>query len=117
MLKRSSPQEKKVRDYMNQTKNCYGENNKSSRKSIRYRKAAVNRSYRRKSHNILNVGYVDIETIEVNLSAQSRDDWQKFADESLIEHMSDYNRNNLNGELQKEAIKRIKKSNKNTELS
>jgi len=49
--------------------------------------------------------------------AQPRDDWQKFSDESLIEHMSDYNRNSLNGELHKEAIKRIKKSNKNTELN
>ncbi len=117
MLIRVSPQEKKVRDYVNQTKNCYGENNKSSRKSIRYRKVAVNRSYRRNAHNILNVGYVDIETIEVSLSAQSRSDWQKFADESLIEHMSDYNRNSLKGELQKEAIKRIKKSNKNTDLN
>lgn len=117
MLKPSSPQEKKVRDYMNQTKNCYGENNKSSRKSIRYRKAAVNRSYRRKNHNTLKVGYLDIEAIDVILLAQSRNYWQKFADESLIEHMSDYNRNSLNSELQREAIKRIKKGNKNTELS
>jgi len=117
MLKRQSPQEKKVKDYINQTKNCYGENNKSSRKSIRYRKSAVNRSYRRKNHNILRIGYLDIEAIEVGLSAQSRNDWQKFADKSLIEYMSDYNRNSLNGELQKEAIKLIKKSNKNTELN
>jgi len=117
MLIRLAPQEKKVRDYMNQTKNCYGENNKSSRKSIRYRKSAVNRSYRRKNHNTLKVGYLDIEAIEVSLLAQSRDDWQKFSDESLIEHMSDYNRSSLKGELQKEAIKRIKKSNKNTELN
>lgn len=117
MLIRLAPQEKKVRDYMNQTKNCYGENNKSSRKSIRYRKATVNRSYRRKNHNILKVGYLDIEAIKVNLLSHTRGDWQKFADESLIEHMSDYNRNSLKGELQKEAIKRLKKSNKNTELN
>ncbi|WNC68013.1 hypothetical protein RI845_15995 [Thalassotalea nanhaiensis] len=117
MLKRLSPQEKKIRDYMNQTKNCYGENSKSSRKSIRYRKAVVNRDYRRKSHNILRIGYLDIESIEMSLSGQSRDNWKKFADESLIERMSDYNRNSLNGELQKEAIKRIKKTNKNTELN
>ncbi len=77
----------------------------------------INRSYHRKNHNILKVAYLDIEAIEVSLLTQSRDDWQKFADESLIEHMSDYNRNSLKGELQKEAIKHIKKSNKNTELN
>jgi len=39
MNKRTSPQENKVREYLNQRKNCYGENDKSSRKAIRVRKA------------------------------------------------------------------------------
>ena len=116
MKRKTTPQENKIRDYVNQSNNSYGENDKSSRKAIRNRKAAVNRDYRREGSNIIRSGDKSWKSIDVELSAQQRIEWKKFADESLIEHISDYNRNELNGELQKEAIKRIKKTNRDTEL-
>ena len=116
MDRKNTPQERKILDYVNQSKNSYGENDKSSRKAIRDKKAAVNRDFRRAGRNILRSGESDWDNVDVELSEQERLDWKKCADELLIEHMSDYNRNELVGELQKEAIKRVKKQKRDTKL-
>ena len=116
MDRKNTPQERKILDYVNQSKNSYGEHDKGSRKTIRDRKAAVNRDFRRAGRNILRSGESDWENVDVELSEQERLDWKKCADEPLIEHMSDYNRNELVGELQKEAIKRVKKQKRGTKL-
>jgi len=116
MNRKNTPQEKKILDYVNQTKNAYGENDKSSRKAIRNRKAEVNRDYRREGKNILRGGDSDWESVDVELTEQQRIEWKKFSDEPLVEHMADYNRNELSGQLQKEAIKRVKKKSRDTNL-
>ncbi len=95
MNKRNTPQEDKILDYVNQRKNAYGENDKSSRKAVRNRKAAVNRDFRREGQNILRSGDLDWEIVDLELSEQERLDWKKCADEPLIEHMSDHKRNEL----------------------
>ena len=71
MMKRNTtPQENKVRDYMNQTQNCYGGNDKSSRTAIRRRKAWVNKSFRRMGTNILiQISRVN-DSCELTLTAQ-----------------------------------------------
>ena len=123
MDRRNTPQENKILDYVNQTKNSYGENDKSSRKAIKKRKAQVNRSFRREESNILNQPIDDLEELDVELSEQPRNQWKKFADESLIEHLangtSDSTRTKgveLDSDLQKEAIKRLKKKKRETTL-
>lgn len=47
------PREDKIRSYQRDTRNIYGENDKSSRKNIRFRKAWVNRTYRRGVHEAI----------------------------------------------------------------
>jgi len=114
MEKRKTPQEKKVLDYINQTKNGYGENDKSSRKAIRERKALVNREFRRNSKQILNNEDGDWEKMDIEVSQQNRTDWKKAADNSLLEHLSDFGRYAPESPLQKEALKRLKKRDKLT---
>jgi hypothetical protein len=111
---KNTPQENKILDYVNQTKNCYGENDKSSRKSIKKRKSYINRSFRREESNILNEQIGDLEKLDLELSEQPRKKWKKCADESLIESLASDTK--LESELQKEAIKRLKKMNRETNL-
>ena len=116
MRNKNTPQENKILDYVNQSRNSYGENDKSSRKAIRNRKASVNRDFRREGRNILRSNEFNSEVIDVQLSEQERINWKKCPDESLVEHISDYNRNELTSELQKEAARRIKKSKRDSSL-
>ncbi|MBI5403958.1 MAG: hypothetical protein HY959_11205 [Ignavibacteriae bacterium] len=53
MKTKKTPQEKKEISYKKDRKNDYGENNKSSRKSIKYRKTWVNQTFRRGINQIL----------------------------------------------------------------
>lgn len=87
MTNRQTPQQKKVMDYVNHSKNSYGENNKSSRKAIKYRKAQVNRQFRREKSHLLNQ-YDDADELDAALQAQPRLNWQKAADVPLIEHLT-----------------------------
>jgi hypothetical protein len=119
MNQKRTPQEKKILNYVNQTKNSYGENDKSSRKAIRNRKAAVNRDHRRVGRSILRQTDSDWDLLDSRLSETQRKKWVKVPDESLIEHLyrawSDSSRTKkkeLNGKLQKEAIKRLKQMNR-----
>ncbi len=50
---RQSPQEKKQLSYEQDRRNVYGENDKSSRKAIPFRKRAVNKANRHADHQIM----------------------------------------------------------------
>lgn len=87
MTQRQTPQQKKVLDYVNHSKNSYGENDKSSRKAIRFRKAQVNRQFRREQTQLL-LQYDDADELSAALQAQPRLNWQKAADAPLIAHLA-----------------------------
>lgn len=115
MNRRVTPQENKIRDYLNQRTNSYGENDKSSRKAIRVRKAWVNRSFRRTINNALETNHDDWGLVENEVNASKRLPWKKCPDECLLksfehkwsgnsrtEHTSFDKKN-----LQREALKRL----------
>ncbi|MCH1925311.1 hypothetical protein L9G74_01665 [Shewanella sp. C32] len=87
MTQRQTPQQKKVLDYVNHSKNSYGENDKSSRKAIRSRKAQVNRQFRREQTQLLQQ-YDDADELSAALQAQPRLNWKKAADAPLIAHIA-----------------------------
>ncbi len=112
-----TPQENKIRDYLHQRTNCYGENDKSSRKAIKVNKATVRRSFRRNTQNFIRDNDEDWEIIECKVANVVRANWRKAPDECLLksfEHKwSDNSRiNHLADEkkgLQLEALKRLNK--------
>lgn len=110
MTHRQTPQQKKVLDYLNHSKNCYGENDKSSRKAIKYRKAQVNRQFRREQQQLINQ-HDDAEALDAALQAQPRLNWQKAADTPLIEHLSKRAKPSAKplSEAQHQALLRLKK--------
>ncbi len=77
------PEEEKIRDYTKQRRNAWGENDKSSRKAIRLRKAWVNRSYRRAVRQAVDAVH---EHDDVTDAAQKirRKEWKKGADLPLL---------------------------------
>jgi hypothetical protein len=76
-----TPQEKKRRSLENDCRNTYGENDKSSRKSIRLRKRWVNRAYRRSTNQAL-IGDSP-EQIADGVASVVRKDWRKSPDTPL----------------------------------
>ena len=85
---RKSPQEKKRLSYLKDRRNNYGENDKSSRTSIRTRKRAVNSANRRREHLVLaefgpSLAPGDAEAVEMNLHRWRSKSWRKFADAPL----------------------------------
>ena len=120
-MRKETPQEKKVLDYLNQSKNTYGEDSKGSRKSIHFRKAEVNRTYRRKITSDLKAIFneQDEELVQNRISSIKRKYWKKYPDSPLIDtialsyninqHKNEYSPNSM---LQNEAIKRRKQSKK-----
>jgi hypothetical protein len=118
---RNTPQEKKIKDYQNQRANSYGENDKSSRKAIRLNKAIVNRTFRRKIHDNLQqvCSCNDNDLAQENIVRIKRKNWKKKPDYTIVESLTaEYNHDNPGWDfhpkssLQKEAIKRLRKSNK-----
>lgn len=117
MKRRVSPQEDKIRDYLYQRRNVYGENKKCSRKAIRVRKACVNRSFRRSVNNLVNVNSIDWDNTENKIASTKRPEWRKYADECLLttfsRKWSDSSRivrlSSDKALLQKEAYKRLTK--------
>ncbi len=117
--KRSTPQEKKVRSYQKDRRNAYGENDKSSRKAIRKRKAQGNRVLRRQETQVLGRADEDPEAAAEAIGAVKRRSWRKVPDRPLAEHIDegfDYGREGL-GErredkkgLRAEARKRLRQS-------
>jgi hypothetical protein len=108
---RKTPQENKILGYTNQTENCYGENDKSSRKAIHDRKATVNRNYRRVGKQILSQTTAEPEDLSLNISEQQKIEWKKVPDAPLITQLFGQEKEENLNELQKEAIKRLKKGN------
>ncbi|WP_146229427.1 hypothetical protein [Nocardia neocaledoniensis] len=87
---RRSPQEKKALSYARDRRNCYGENDKSSRKNIPRRKRMRNRADRRREGLFAGaVGAVDLaaaERCEVELLAKGpASRWRKRPDVPLGE--------------------------------
>lgn len=77
-----SPQQKKHLSLKKDCRNCYGENDKSSRTAIRARKRWVNRSYRRTVQQHLQ--HIDASTDDRVVEIQ-RKQWRKVADQPLGE--------------------------------
>ncbi len=77
------PRKKKEESLKHDRRNTYGENDKSSRKSIRRRKQWVNKSYRRRVNQTLATS--DAEAAEDNVSEIRRPCWKKKADQPLGE--------------------------------
>lgn len=86
MTKRArSPQEKKRLSYAKDRRNTYGENSKSSRTSIRFRKQWVNGTYRSSVHDALASPERDPDDIADAVNAVRRKEWKKWADQPLGE--------------------------------
>lgn len=73
--------EKKQISYKKDRRNTYGENDKSSRKSIRFRKRWTNHVNRRRGKNITKT--IDLETGEVRSYRNPRKRWKKTPDDPL----------------------------------
>ncbi len=87
-MRKKTPQEKKALSYVKDCRNTYGENDKTSRVSIRRNKAFPARAYRKTINNILQeaIGAVDLEkaeTIDVKAREIKRRKWKKCADTPL----------------------------------
>jgi hypothetical protein len=85
---RRSPQEKKRLSYLKDGRNNYGENDKSSRRSIRTRKRSVNSANRRREHLVL-AEYrgssvpSEADQVEQALHRRRLKSWRKFPDAPL----------------------------------
>ncbi|GAA3132927.1 hypothetical protein [Streptosporangium carneum] len=85
-----TPQEKKRLSYAKDRRNDYGENDKSSRKSIRRNKRTPHRADRHRDHQILEAarGAADERSsgaVEERLYARRPKRWRKFRDAPLGE--------------------------------
>ena len=85
-----TPQEKKRLSYARDCRNCYGESDKGSRKSIRRNKTFPNRAFRKNINDILKAatGVIDLEkaeTADVKIKQVKRRKWKKWSDRPLGE--------------------------------
>jgi hypothetical protein len=76
------PHEHKIVSYQRDRRNSYGESPHGSRKSIRFRKAWVNRAYRRQMHQQLDPSD-EPEQIEERAALVRRKQWKKMPDSPL----------------------------------
>jgi hypothetical protein len=83
MAKSKSPPEKKALSYARDRRNAYGENSKSSRKSVATRKALVNRANRAIARTALATAKWDAEGAESKLLRKRRKRWAKAPNEPL----------------------------------
>lgn len=88
-MKEKTPQDKKALSYAKDRRNTYGQNDKASRKIIPLRKAKVNRVYRRKVNEVLDLvveqGVENADTLESTARNIKRQYWKKAADQPLRE--------------------------------
>jgi hypothetical protein len=84
MKEPKTPQAKKRLSLLKDCRNTYGEHDKSSRTSIRWRKSWVNRTYRRDVKQSLGVD-LDGDPIEDRVIRTDRHEWKKYPDEPLGE--------------------------------
>jgi hypothetical protein len=73
-----TPQEKKRLSLKKDCRNTYGENDKSSRKAIRFRKHWVNRSFRRETNALIESTSTD--EIDSTIGSVRRKLWKKSPD-------------------------------------
>ena len=78
-----TPQAKKRLSLLKDCQNTYGENDKSSRTSIRWRKSWVNRTYRRDVNQSLGEATEDLDRLTDRAKTIERHSWQKCADTPL----------------------------------
>lgn len=76
-----TPQEKKRLSLLKDRRNCFGQNDKASRKSIRFRKRWLNRGYRKSEHQALRSE--DVDAMEQELLDIKRKQWRKMPDTPL----------------------------------
>jgi len=89
-MKQRTPQEKKALSYAKDCRNCYGENDKTARVSIRKNKIFPKRAYRKNLNDILHgaIGAVDLEkaeVVDVKAKEIKRRNWKKYPDKQLGE--------------------------------
>ncbi len=72
MKKSQTPPEKKIRDYQNERRNAYGENDKASRKNLPRKKARANRSHRHAVRQVTRASRVDPDELTDQLEAIGR---------------------------------------------
>jgi hypothetical protein len=82
MKEPKTPQAKKRLSLLKDCRNTYGEHNKSSRTSIRWRKSWVNRTYRRDVKQSLGAD-LDNDTIDDRVIRTDRPEWKKHPDSPL----------------------------------
>ncbi|MGW0391621.1 hypothetical protein ACWDYJ_12125 [Streptomyces sp. NPDC003042] len=86
-MERKAPQEKKRMSYLKDRRNSYGENDKSSRKSIRRNKRAPKSADRRGRYLVLSalIGLrtADGDAVEQRLSTRRPKSWRKSPDAPL----------------------------------
>jgi hypothetical protein len=80
MKEPKTPQAKKRLSLLKDCRNTYGEHDKSSRTSIRWRKSWVNRTYRRDVKQSLGE---DSDTIDDRVIRTERTEWRKSSDKPL----------------------------------
>lgn len=76
-----TPQEKKAHSLKKDCRNTYGENDKSSRKSIRFRKRWVNRTFRRESNQTIDSS--PVEAVQDDVAEIQKKNWKKSPDSPL----------------------------------
>jgi hypothetical protein len=82
-----TPQAKKRLSLLKDCQNTYGENDKSARTSIRWRKSWVNRTYRRDVNQSLGEATEDLDRLTDRAKEIDRHSWQKCADMPLGEKL------------------------------
>jgi len=87
MARKRSPRDKKILDYQKERRNAYGENDKSSRKSIKLRKSLVNRNYRRSLGQATRLSNLEVDDLTAKVDRVRRSSWKKKPDEPLATHI------------------------------
>jgi hypothetical protein len=82
-----TPQAKKRLSLLKDCQSTYGENDKSSRTSVRWRKSWVNRTYRRDVNQSLGEATEDFDQLTDRAKTIDRHSWQKCADMPLGEKL------------------------------
>jgi hypothetical protein len=82
-----TPQAKKRLSLLKDCQNTYGENDKSSRTSVRWRKSWVNRTYRRDVNQSLGEATEDLDRLTDRAKTIDRNPWKKCADTPLGEKL------------------------------
>ncbi len=87
MKQPQTPQTKKRLSLLKDCQNTYGENDKSSRTAIRWRKRWVNSTYRRNVKQSLGEQAEDLDRLIDRTNEIERHSWQKCADTTLGEKL------------------------------